>query len=336
MSSVAVMRSMSSTDARWMRPSVSFQVSVPDRVDVLGQHLAVAHDHVERRAQLVRHGGDEVRLEPARGLQTRRSGGAFSSATAMACAMPSVRRRCFSVKRPARRRRSRSRACRRCDRRARSARRGPTPSRPGAAALGGTQVLALGARDLDQRRPAGSSAAAAGCPAGTRAAHSSASRTAGRRADVGGEPYTPRLSSKRNVLLQSQPSRLAGEPVHLLEHVGRAQVDRHRLGRLRAASPRSRPLRRAGSIGGRPRSDSGRGRTHRALTRRRRRRRRSTTAPTRRPARRATGRARIPPSASPAPVACATGPHGSRTARPFTSAPTVIAARSGGAPTTTW
>ena len=60
---------------RWMRARVSLlarRCSGPN--GALGEQVGVAGDDVERRAQLVRHGRDELGLEPARRLQVARSG----------------------------------------------------------------------------------------------------------------------------------------------------------------------------------------------------------------------------------------------------------------------
>ena len=58
----------------------------------VGQQVGVAHDDVERRAQLVRHGGHEVGLEPAgRGQVVDQA--RVLSAMAVACAMPRASRR---------------------------------------------------------------------------------------------------------------------------------------------------------------------------------------------------------------------------------------------------
>jgi hypothetical protein len=73
-----------------------------ERAEVaIGEHLGVAGDHVERRAQLVRHGRDELRFEPVRACRsaTRRS---FSSAIAAAWLMPRASRRWRREKGPRR------------------------------------------------------------------------------------------------------------------------------------------------------------------------------------------------------------------------------------------
>jgi hypothetical protein len=147
--------------------------------------------------------------------------------------------------------------------------------------------------------------------------------------------YTPRLSSNRNVLLQSHPvasrdrrftcSSMSGAP----RYADSASVAFSSVAAISASSAWSVERRNASkryrSRKIAPRTDVIAA-TPAAIHD-------STHASRGVPSH---GPTEYPTMPSAAPIACAAAPHGSSTARPFVSAPNVIAACSGRAPTTTW